>query len=159
MSHHYKALTMIIAAGSLAALTGCIIDPNYQNGSYDPSAGSNYQPNRGGTSHNAASGASEYDRGCNDAKRGYYDQERHTQAYKDGHRACEAGGNQGGAQHQGGLAAAKKACTFQFGKSGHVQKVSSLKPGFWEIIVADSSGRKAACTANAQGTVSDWYEM
>jgi hypothetical protein len=55
--------------------------------------------------------------------------------------------------------AAKKACIFQFGQSGYVQTVSPLKPGYWEIIVTDNTGRKVACTADAQGTVSDWVEM
>ena len=31
----------------------------------------------------------QWNRGCEDAKRGYYDQDNHPQAYKDGNRACE----------------------------------------------------------------------
>jgi hypothetical protein len=31
----------------------------------------------------------EWNRGCSDAKKGYYDNDRHPQAYKDGQRACE----------------------------------------------------------------------
>jgi len=31
----------------------------------------------------------QWTRGCEDAKRGYFDQDNHPQAYKDGNRACE----------------------------------------------------------------------
>ena len=31
----------------------------------------------------------QWNRGCEDAKRGYYDQDNHPQANKDGNRACE----------------------------------------------------------------------
>jgi hypothetical protein len=31
----------------------------------------------------------QWNRGCEDAKRGYYDQDNHPQDYKDGNRACE----------------------------------------------------------------------
>ena len=57
------------------------------------------------------------------------------------------------------MEAAKQTCTFQFGQSGQVQTVTPLKPGFWEIIVTDNSGRKVACTADAQGKDLDWVEM
>ena len=156
MSHYYKTLVQVAAAICLVTLTGCIIDPN-QNGSYGSSAGSYNQPHTTGSSHSAASG---YDRGCADAKAGSYDRSGNAgQAYEDGWNACHSGGNQSAAQQQGGVEAAKKTCLFQFGSSGRVQTVSDLKPGFWEIIVTDNSGRKVACTAGAQGKVSDWVEM
>lgn len=156
MFRHYKILATIALAGSLVTMTGCIIPPD-NNSSYGSSTGNYNHPN---PSYATASDSTEWDRGCNDAKRGHYDQNRHNQAYKDGYHACEAGGdNQSGAQQQGGVHAAKQACHFQFGKSGHVQTVTPLKPGFWEIIVVDNSGRKVACTADGKGNVSDWVEM
>jgi hypothetical protein len=58
--------------------------------------------------------------------------------------AINGGGEQRGAQHRGGLEAAKQTCAFQFGRSGFVQTVNSFNPGFWEIIVTDNSSRKVA---------------
>jgi hypothetical protein len=154
MSHFYKTLAMLVTVGCLVTLSGCIIDPN-QN-----PAGSNYQPNPGGKAYGASSGSPEWNRGCSDAKSGSYDRSGNAgQAYEDGWNACRSGGNQSGAQQQGGVEAAKQACTFQFGQSGYVQTVTPLKPGFWEIIVTDNSGRKVACTADAQGKVLDWVQM
>ncbi len=125
MSHYYKTLAMLVTVGCLVTLSGCIIDPN-QN-----TAGSNYQPNPGGKAYGAASGSSEWDRGCNDAKGGGYDRSGNAgQAYEDGWNACRTNGNQSGAQQQGGVEVAKQACTFQFGQSGYVQTVTPLKPGF-----------------------------
>ena len=157
MSHHYKTLVQVAAAICLVTLTGCIIDPN-QNGSYGSSAGSYNQPHTTGSSHSAASG---YDRGCADAKAGSYDRSGNAgQAYEDGLECMLKSRRQpDGAQQQGGVEDAKSACLFQFGGSGRVQTVSDLKPGFWEIIVTDNSGRKVACTAGANGKVTDWVEM
>ncbi len=116
------------------------------------------QPHNANSSHSAAS---KYDLGCSDAKAGSYDRSGHGgQAYEDGWNACHnGGGNQRDAQQQGGEEDAKSACLFQFGSSGRVQTVSDLKPGFWEIIVTNNSGRKVACTAGSQGKVIDWVEM
>jgi hypothetical protein len=160
MSRYYKTLAMILTAGSLVTLTGCIVEPDKYN-AHGSSTGSYNQPHNTGSLHSAASGSSEWDRGCADAKAGAYDRSGNAgKAYEDGWNACHGGGgNQSGAQQQGGVEAAKKTCLFQFGSSGRVQTVSDLKPGFWEIIVTDNSGRKVACTADAQGTVSDWVEM
>jgi hypothetical protein len=137
-------------------------------GSYDRSgnAGQAYEQGwqackGGGNASNApASGASDWDRGCADAKAGSYDRSGNaSQAYEEGWNSCKSSGNQSGAQQQGGVEDAKSACLFKFGSSGRVQTVSDLKPGFWEIIVTGNSGRKIACTADAQGKVIDWVEM
>lgn len=159
MSYYYKTLVMVLTAGSLVTLTGCIVEPAkyYASGSTN---GSYNQPHSGGTSNSTASGSSERDRGCNDAKSGSHDRSGNaSKDYEDGWNACRSGGNQSGAQQHGGVETAKQACTFQFGQAAQVQTVSPLKPGFWEIIVVDNSCRKVACTADAQGKVSDWVEM
>jgi len=55
---------------------------------------------------------------------------------------------------------AKRICLEKIGDTGHIQQISALKPGFWEIIMMDTTGRKVACTADtAAGNVADWVEM
>ena len=44
----------------------------------------------------------QWTRGCEDAKRGYFDQDNHPQAYKDGNRACENAANATQAQAKAG---------------------------------------------------------
>jgi hypothetical protein len=151
MSLHKTLPLLAILAGTVS-LSGCIIPAGNDN-SYGSSGGGNpHQQHQ--------SGSSDYDRGCADAKGGSYDRSGHaSRAYEDGWSACKAGGGQSGAQSQGGLDAAKRACLFQLGGNSHVQQVTPLKPGFWEIIVTDNFGRKVACTADAQGNVSDWVNM
>ena len=159
MSHFYKTLAMIVTTVSLFTLTACIVEPDKYN-AHGSSNGSYNQANPGTKAYGAASGPAEWDRGCNDAKAGSYDRSGNAgQAYEDGWSSCKSSGNQSGAQQQGGVEDAKSACLFKFGSSGRVQTVSDLKPGFWEIIVTDNSGRKAACTAGANGKVTDWVEM
>ena len=155
MSHHYKILTISALAVSLVTLTGCIVAPD-KNNSYG-STGSYNQPQHAGSSHSAASGASEYDRGCADAKAGSYDRSGNAgKAYEEGWQACR---NQGSAQSQDGVEAAKQACNSTFGGNGKVQTVTPVKPGVWEIILSDNYGRKVACTMGTEGTVIDWVEM
>jgi len=101
MSFYNKPLVIIATVGSLFTLSGCIITPD-QNG-HRGSSGSSYSQ----SSQTQHSSDPEWNRGCNDAKGGYYDNDRHPQAYKDGHRACESGGrsSQGsndGYQHNSG---------------------------------------------------------
>jgi hypothetical protein len=101
MPHYCKPLVIIATVGSLFTLSGCIIAPD-QNG-HRGSSGSSYNQ----ASQTQHSSDPEWNRGCTDAKNGYYDNDRHPQAYKDGHRACESGGGSShgsndGYQHNSG---------------------------------------------------------
>jgi len=55
--------------------------------------------------------------------------------------------------------AAKKACKARFGGSPRITTVTPLKPGWWEIILNDESGRQSACTVHDDGRIDDWVEM
>jgi hypothetical protein len=55
---------------------------------------------------------------------------------------------------------AKGACLYRFGEEGSITMTSPLKPGYWELIIQASAGkRKVACTVNDDGTIADWVEM
>ncbi|MCD2452250.1 hypothetical protein GO003_017820 [Methylicorpusculum oleiharenae] len=105
-------------------------------------------------------GDKEWNRGCSDAKNGNYDRSGNAgPTYEEGWQACNKK-NPSGYTPAGGVEAAKQICLNKLGDSAHIQTISALKPGFWEIIMISTSGRKVACTADtAAGNVADWVEM
>ena len=159
MSHHYKTLVQVVTAICLVTLTGCIIDPN-QNGSYGSSARSYNQPHNSGTSHSAASGHRNMIAAVPTPK------PAPMIAVAMPARPMKTAGTHAkpGRQSEWRATARRRgsrqaSLPFPIWQLGRVQTVTDLKPGFWEIIVTDNSGRKVACTADAKGKVSDWVEM
>lgn len=54
---------------------------------------------------------------------------------------------------------AQNACASRFGGKSSIKMVSTLKPGWWEIILKDMKGRQTACTVDSSGKIGDWVEM
>lgn len=55
---------------------------------------------------------------------------------------------------------AQRACSDMMGAPVKIEKVSPLKPGFFEIIMKETSGnRRVACTVSDKGSIEDWVEM
>lgn len=56
--------------------------------------------------------------------------------------------------------AAQRACTDMMGASVNIEKVSPLRPGYYEIIMKEVNGkRRVACTVSDSGALEDWVEM
>lgn len=52
------------------------------------------------------------------------------------------------------------ACLDRFGVDATIMQISPLKPGYWELVIQASSGRrKVACTVDSEGNIEDWVEM
>jgi hypothetical protein len=136
-------------------------------GSYDRSgnAGAGYEEgwqscNKNAKQQNANQTDKEWKRGCADAKVGSYDRSGNAgPTYEEGWQSCKQKNDSGHAQGYS-VEDAKRICLEKMSNNPHIQTISALKPGFWEIIMMDSSGRKVACTADtAAGNVADWVEM
>lgn len=70
------------------------------------------------------------------------------------------GGPGGGGPGGGSLpAAADRACRQQFGGRAHLGQVTALRPGQWQVILSNDSGRRAACTVGAGGRILQWREL
>lgn len=55
---------------------------------------------------------------------------------------------------------AQNACFQRMGAGAQIEKISDLKPGWFEVIMLNpNNGRKSACTVNQQGIIDDWVEM
>jgi hypothetical protein len=63
------------------------------------------------------------------------------------------------AAHHGDGAAAVRGCQDAFGGNGRLNSVTALQPGYWEVILTDSYGRKVSCTGKSDGTVEEWVEL
>ena len=52
------------------------------------------------------------------------------------------------------------ACKEMVGLPSKVEVVSTLHPGFTDIILHENAtGRRIACTATDQGSIEDWLEL
>lgn len=56
--------------------------------------------------------------------------------------------------------AAQRACADMMGGPVQIEQVSSLRPGFYEIIMkSDEQARRVACTVSDKGSIEDWVEL
>lgn len=111
MFHYIQHIRPLVVAAGLLLLTGCIVESGRYNASGSPSSG--------------AQNASNYDRGCADAKAGSYDRSGNAdQAYESGWNACKSGsgqqqnGAQNAAEYDRGCADAKAGSYDRSGNAG-----------------------------------------
>ncbi len=84
MANDKKVFTFTAIFNVLLMLTGCSLVP-FGLGNL---ASSDVQNNANNTSYAHYGVDPEWDRGCDDAERGSYDKEKHSQNYKDGYQTC-----------------------------------------------------------------------